>query len=636
MSSHQVPTTRRRTALLALGALGVVYGDIGTSPLYALREALSGHAGHGAVAPTPDNVIGILSLIIWSLLTLISGKYLSLVMRADNDGEGGMLALLALGFPGPVRAGKAMSQRSRTMMVLALLGTAFLFGEGIITPAISVLSAVEGLKVAAPGLGHAIVPITVAILVGLFSIQHRGTGKVGVWFGPITLIWFITIGILGVRGILLNPEVLAAFNPWHALRFLVEHGMASAFTLGGVFLVVTGGEALYADMGHFGRRPIRLAWFTIVLPSLLLNYLGQGALMLSLEPGVNLVSPFHELAPEGFRLPLVILGAMAAVIASQALISGAFSLAMQAVQMGFAPRLSIQHTSESQHGQIYIGPVNRAIMVGSIALVLHFQTSSALAAAYGIAVCLTMFITTILLSQIALRRWHWPVWKTALVCGTFGVIELGFIAANLTKIGQGGWVPLSIGALLLFTMLTWKKGRVVLSGKFSEMSLPLDELVESLSTGGPTRVRGTAVYLSASGGYTPQALLHNLKHNQVLHQKTVILTVQAERTPRVKPEERLDVQELGSGIWRVVARFGFMEQADVPEILASCAEHGLELQPQSISYFLGRETIVATRKNLPLWQARYFALLSRGSQSAMEFFKIPPNRVIELGAQIEL
>ena len=383
--SSTADSSPRRTALLALGALGIVYGDIGTSPLYALREALAGHNGHGALPPTPGNIIGILSLIIWSLLLLISGKYLSVVMRADNQGEGGMMALLALGFTGPVRAGKAMSRRSFTMVVLALLGTAFLFGEGIITPAISVLSAVEGLKVATPAFEKAIVPITVAILVALFSIQSRGTGKVGFLFGPITLVWFITIGILGIRGITLNPEVLASFNPWQALRFLIEHKWESAITLGGVFLVVTGGEALYADMGHFGRRPIRLAWFYVVLPCLLLNYLGQGALMLSAEEPGKIVSPFHQLAPSWFLIPLVILGAMAAVIASQALISGAFSLAMQAVQMGFTPRLSIQHTSESQHGQIYIAPINRAIMVGSIALVLHFQTSSNLAAAYGIA-----------------------------------------------------------------------------------------------------------------------------------------------------------------------------------------------------------------------------------------------------------
>lgn len=358
--------------------------------------------------------------------------------------------------------------------------------------------------------------------------------------------------------------------------------------------------------------------------------------MLSVEDPSKIVSPFHQLAPSWFLFPLVVLGAMAAVIASQALISGAFSLAMQAVQMGFVPRLAIDHTSESEHGQIYIGSVNRAIMAGSIALVLHFQTSSNLAAAYGIAVCLTMFITTILLSQIAMRRWRWTAWKVWTVCGLFGLIELGFIAANLTKVSQGGWVPLSIGAILLFTMLTWKKGRVVLGDKFSEMSLPLDDLVASLGQGGPARVRGTAVYLSASGGFTPQALLHNLKHNQVLHQKTIILTVQSERTPRVDPEERLEVADLGMGLWRVIARFGFMEQADVPAILASCAEHGLVVKPENTSYFLGRETIVATRKNLPYWQARYFALLSRSSQSAMEFFRIPPNRVIELGAQIEL
>lgn len=634
MSSPQDPSPRR-TALLALGALGVVYGDIGTSPLYAFREAMNGHAGTGALVPDSANILGVLSLMIWALITLIAGKYISLVMRADNDGEGGMLALLALGFPGPVRAGKAISRRSFTMVVLALLGTSFLFGEGIITPAISVLSAVEGVKVAATGLEDYIVPITVVILIGLFSIQHRGTGKVGVLFGPITLVWFITIAILGVRGIIQNPSVLAAFNPWHGLKFLLERQWESAVTLGGIFLVVTGGEALYADMGHFGRRPIRIAWFSLVLPSLLLNYLGQGALVLNDPAAVD--SPFHRLAPDWFSLPLVILGALAAIIASQALISGAFSLAMQAVQMGFVPRLSIQHTSESEHGQIYIAPINRAIMIGSITLVLAFRTSSNLAAAYGIAVCLTMCITTLLLSQIAIRRWHWPMGRTLAICGVLATIELSFTAANLTKIAHGGWVPLLIGAVLLFTMLTWKKGRVVLATKFAGMSLPLDDLVKSITLGGgPVRVRGTAIYLASSGGSTPQALLHNLKHNQVLHEKTIILTLQAVRTPRVRARDRLTVTDLGAGLWRVFAHYGFMEQVDVPAVLHDCARYGLKLDPAKTSYFLGRETIVPTSKNLPIWQAKYFALLSRSSQSAMEFFKLPPNRVIELGAQIEI
>ncbi|MCX6879854.1 MAG: potassium transporter Kup [Verrucomicrobia bacterium] len=636
MSNLSEPTTRRK-ALLALGALGVVYGDIGTSPLYGLREALAGHAGHGALVPSPENVVGILSLIIWSLLTLITVKYISVVMRADNDGEGGMLALLALAVPHTAQAGTAVSQRNFVLVVLALLGTSFLFGEGIITPAISVLSAVEGLKVAAPpAMGRAIVPITVAILVGLFSIQHRGTGRVGTFFGPITLVWFISIGILGARGIVLHPGVLAAFNPWHGLLFLLNHGLQSAVTLGGVCLVITGGEALYADMGHFGRNPIRLAWFVVVLPALLLNYLGQGALVLSDPSAETLVSPLHQLAPDWFKLPLVILGAMAAVIASQALISGAFSLAMQAVQMGYLPRLAIKHTSESEHGQIYVPQVNRAIMVGSIALVLVFRTSSNLAAAYGIAVCLTMFITTILLSQIALHRWHWPWWKTVLICGIFMVIEVGFVTSNLLKIKQGGWVPLGIGAVLLLTMLTWKRGRAVLAGKFAEMSLPMEDLIGSLERGGVTRVRGTAVYLSTSVGFAPPALLHNLKHNQVLHDKTIILTIQAVRTPRVTGAARLEVEELGLGVWRVVARYGFMEHPEVPAVLVACAGRGLSCRPDQVSYFLGRETIIPTRRNIPLWQAKYFALLSRGSQSAMEFFKLPPNRVIELGTQIEM
>jgi KUP system potassium uptake protein len=389
-------------------------------------------------------------------------------------------------------------------------------------------------------------------------------------------------------------------------------------------------------MGHFGKNPIRVAWFAVVLPALLLNYLGQGALVLSDPSAETLISPLHQLAPDWFKLPLVILGAMAAVIASQALISGAFSLAMQAVQMGFLPRLAIKHTSESEHGQIFVPQVNRAIMVGSITLVLVFRNSSNLAAAYGIAVCLTMFITTILLSQVTLQRWHWPLWRTLVVCGTFMTIELGFVASNLMKIAQGGWVPLGIGGVLLLTMLTWKRGRAVLAGKFAEMSLPINDLIGSLQRGGVTRVRGTAVYLSTSVGFTPPAMLHNLKHNQVLHQLTLILTIQALRMPRVQEANRLEVEELGMGVWRVVARYGFMEHPDVPAILAGCAAYGLACSADKVSFFLGRETIIPTRRNIPLWQAKYFALLSRGSQSAMEFFKLPPNRVIELGTQIEV
>ena len=616
----------------------MVYGDIGTSPLYALRESMTGPGGHGMVDPSSANVVGILSLIIWALLSLIAVKYISVVMRADNDGEGGLLAMLALAVPQTTKVGTAVNRRSYGLVLLALLGTAFLFGDGIITPAISVLSAVEGLKVAVPGgeLDRWIVPSTVVILLGLFSIQHRGTGRVGALFGPITLVWFITIGVLGLRGILMNPAVLVAVNPWYGLQFLFHHGLDSAVTLGGVCLCITGGEALYADMGHFGRNPIRMAWFAVVLPALLLNYLGQGALILADPSPETLISPLHQLAPDWFKMPLVILGTMAAVIASQALISGAFSLAMQAVQMGYLPRLAIQHTSESEHGQIYVGQVNRAIMVGSIALVLGFKTSSNLAAAYGIAVCLTMLITTLVLCSIARRLWLWPLWKVVLICGTFMIIEISFVLPNMLKVAQGGWVPLLIGGLLMFTMLTWKRGRAILAAKFADMSLPLCDLIESLKRGGAMRAQGTAVYLSLAGGSAPPALLHNLKHNQVLHRVTIILTLQATRTPRVSEEERLEVVDLGSGVWRVVARYGFMEQPNVREILTACGAHGLSCSADKVSFFLGRETILPTNKSLPLWQAKYFALLSRSSQSAMEFFNLPPNRVIELGAQIEV
>lgn len=638
MSTPSESSSRHR-ALLALGALGVVYGDIGTSPLYAFKEAMAGHNGAGVLVPIAANVLGVLSLIIWSLLSLITVKYISVVMRADNDGEGGMMSLLALTVADttkPGKAGKAVNRRSFTLVLMGLLGTSFLFGEGIITPAISVLSAVEGLEVAAPALSHAIIPITVVILLGLFSIQYRGTGKVGILFGPITLLWFISIGVLGLKGILAHPGVLLAFNPLFGLQFLVTHGWESAITLGGVCLVITGGEALYADMGHFGRGPIRLAWWCVVLPALLLNYLGQGALMLADGSQEVMRNPLQYLAPDWFKMPLVLLATMAAVIASQALISGAFSLTMQAAQMGYLPRIAVRHTSEREAGQIYVPQVSRAIMIGSITLVLGFQTASNLAAAYGIAVCLTMSITTVLLSQLARHSWGWPWWKVIVVCGFFLSIELCFVASNLLKIMQGGFVPLLIGAALLVTMLTWKRGRAVLAGKFAVICLPLKDLISSLNRGGVTRVRGAAVFLSASGGTAPPALLHNLKHNQVLHETTVVLTVQSVRSPRVTAAARMEVEELGNGMWRVLVRYGFMEQPDVPQILRDCCKLGLICKPDKVSFFLGRETIVPTNQNIPLWQAKYFALLSRSSQSAMEFFKLPPNRVIELGAQMEI
>jgi KUP system potassium uptake protein len=628
--------TPRRKAILALGALGVVYGDIGTSPLYAFKESMLGHAGHGQMAPVADNVIGILSLLIWSLLLVISIKYVVLVMRADNKGEGGMMSLLALAVPGAGSLGRSAKRKRRgaaALVVLALLGTAFLVGEGIITPAISVLSAVEGLRVVAPGLQSYIVPITVGVLAGLFAIQSRGTGRVGFMFGPITLVWFIALAVLGIRGILLHPEVLAAFNPWYGLKFMVGHGWETAYTLGGVCLVITGGEALYADMGHFGKGPIRLAWWTVVLPALVLNYLGQGALVLH-EHAV--VSPLHELAPGWFRVPFLILGTMAAVIASQAMISGSFSITMQAVRMGFLPRIAIRHTSESEQGQIFVPLVNRTLMLGSIGLVLAFKTSSNLAAAYGLAVCLTMSITTVLFSHLALRRWRWPWWKVAPICGLLLLVESCFVGSNLLKLFNGGYVPMVIGVALLTTMLTWKRGRAALAEKFARICIPLGDLLNSLARGGAARVRGTAVFLTPNAGTAPPALLHNLKHNRVLHETTVILSIHNEQVPHVAERDRVEAEELGKGIWRVTAHYGFMEQPDVPAVLAACKPFGLACKLEQVSFFLGRETVVATNQRLPLWQAQYFAFLSRSSQSAMAFFRIPPNRVVELGAQIEI
>ncbi len=620
----------RYTAALAIGALGVVYGDIGTSPLYALRECFHGPQ---AIEVSKGNVLGVLSLVFWSLIVIVSIKYLAFVLRADNKGEGGILALLALAFP--ERNPSQATRLTKLMVVLGLFGTALLYGDGMITPAISVLSAVEGLNVATSFFEPYIIPITVGILVALFLVQRFGTGKVGGIFGRVTIVWFLALAVLGIKGIVLSPGVLAAVNPLYGFHFFLENGSKAFVVLGAVFLVVTGGEALYADMGHFGRRPILLAWFWIVLPALLLNYFGQGALLL--ENPVAAENPFYLLAPKWSIYPLVALATSATVIASQALISGAFSLTMQAVQLGYYPRLRIEHTSSMERGQIYIPQVNWFLMFACSGLVVGFRSSSNLAAAYGIAVTMTMIITTVLFYFAARRLWHWSPAKALVICAPFLVIELAFFGANALKIAHGGWFPLAIG-LAIFTLLsTWKTGRQILGERLQRATVSLSYFFADVAAHATHRVKGTAIFLSGRRGTVPLSLLHNLKHNKVLHQRIVFLTIVSHENAHVEEENRLEVEDFKNGFYRVIGNYGFMEDPDVPELLKKCGAKGLDLNPDEISYFLSKETLIPTRAHgMAMWREVLFAVMSRNATSAASFFKLPPNKVVELGMQVEI
>lgn len=622
------PTNRRYLYVLSLGALGVVYGDIGTSPLYALRECFK--AEHG-VAPSPDNILGVLSLIFWSLVIVISLKYLIFVMRADNRGEGGILALMSLA---RTRETGSTSMRRAFLIALGLFGSALLYGDGMITPAISVLSAIEGLEIAAPGLTPYVAPITVIVLIVLFVVQRVGTAKVGAMFGPIMLVWFAILAILGVIHIVREPHVLTAVLPTHAVTFFLRNHIHGFLVLGAVFLVVTGGEALYADMGHFGARPIRIAWFTVVFPSLLLNYFGQGALMLHTK---NIEHPFFEMAPEWARLPLIVLATVAASIASQAVISGAFSLTRQAVQLGYIPRIQIRHTSAREIGQIYIPSVNWLLMIAAIALVMAFQQSSDLAAAYGVAVTATMAITTALLAVVARDRWGWSTTAILALVIPLLIIDLAFFSANIIKIFEGGWFPLAVGVMVFTLMTTWNRGRIILSERLREQSVAMDDFLRDLAKGNIPRVPGTAVFMSRSAEGVPTTLLHNIKHNKVVHKRVIIITVIIEETARLGDDERYEWRTLGNGVYRLILRFGFMEEPDLPATLERIEKPPFALNPMAISYFLGRETLVATRRpGMALWRERLFAQMIRNSSSAAGFFCLPTNQVIELGAQIEM
>jgi KUP system potassium uptake protein len=624
---------------LTLTAIGVVYGDIGTSPLYSVRECFFGEHG---VTPTPENVLGVLSLIIYSLVVVISIKYVAIVMRADNQGEGGILALTALVPPRNTPTGWAERRGADRLLVtrpglilLGIFGAALLYGDGMITPAISVLSAVEGLRLVTPLFDPYVVPISVVILIALFVMQRFGTHRVGGFFGPVMVLWFCTIAVLGVHSIVQAPRVFGAIDPRHALTFFHTHGIAGFTVLGAVFLVVTGGEALYADMGHFGKQPIRFAWYSLVLPALLLNYFGQGA-QLILNPRAA-EQPFFFLAPTWALLPLVVLATAATIIASQALISGAFSLTRQAIQLGYAPRLDVEHTSSHEMGQVFVPQVNAALAIGTISIVIGFASSSALAAAYGIAVTMTMVITALLLHVVATERWHWPKPLAFCVTAIFLSVDLSFFGANLLKVVHGGWLPLVVGTLIFTLMTTWKTGRRIMAERITARALPLEQFMAAVTTVPPIRVPGTAVFMTASPRGTPPALAHNLRYNKILHEHVVVLTVSTAQTPYVSITDQVSVESLGCGIYNVRIQYGFMQDPNVPETLMLARTGGLAIDEGDVTYFLGRETIIVTRRRgMAMWREKLFVLMARNAVRATAYFRLPPERVVELGVQVEM
>jgi KUP system potassium uptake protein len=615
---------------LVVGAIGVVFGDIGTSPLYTLKEAFTPH--YGLVA-NHDTVLGILSLIFWALMIVVTLKYVTIIMRADNEGEGGIMALMALAqrtLPKGSRSGYAVG-------ILGIFGASLFFGDGVITPAITTLSAIEGLEVAAPQLHAYIVPITLLVLVALFATQRFGTAKVGKVFGPITLVWFASLAAIGLLNIRHTPEVLQAFNPLWAVRFFMEHGWHGIFILGAVVLAVTGGEALYADMGHFGAKPIRYGWYFFVLPSLMLNYLGQGALLLEHPEAAK--NPFYLGVPEWALYPMIVLATAAAVIASQAVITGAYSVARQAMQLGYIPRMLIKHTSKETIGQIYIPAINWTLMVAVIALVLMFRTSTALASAYGVSVSGTMLIDTLLLALVARTMWpkarHWVL----PLCVLFAIVELAFLVANGVKFLDGAWFPVVLGIIVFTVLRTWRRGRELLHAEIRKEGIQLDTFLPGLMLAPPTRVPGTAIFMTAQTGVVPHALLHNLKHNKVLHERNVFLTVETMNVPHAPKEKRLKIESIGGeDFYRVVIKFGFMETPDVPlALMRSCDKGGIHFDPMDTTYFASRETVIASRhRGMPFWRDKLFAVMHRNAAPATGFFRIPSNRLVELGAQVEI
>ncbi|MCW3835550.1 potassium transporter Kup [Sphingomonas canadensis] len=611
---------------LALGAIGIVFGDIGTSPLYAFRETF---AGHHPLTLDQLHIMGVISLMFWSMMAVVTLKYVVVIMRADNKGEGGSLALLAL-----ISGSGSEKRWTAGIVLLGVFATALFYGDSMITPAVSVLSAVEGIAVAAPNLSGLIVPFAVAILVLLFSIQRTGTSRVGALFGPIMMLYFLVIATLGVLSFIKTPEVLWALDPLYAVAFFADDPLAAFLALGSVVLAVTGAEALYADMGHFGRKPIRVSWLWFVLPALMCNYMGQGALLM--RDAAALKSPFYNLAPEALQLPLVGVATMAAIIASQAVISGAFSVTQQAIQLGFIPRLRIEHTSAATAGQIYIPIVNWALMVMVILLVLTFQTSSNLTAAYGIAVTGAMFIDNCLLAVVLFSLWKWQKRYALPLLALFFTVDLAYFAANLTKVPDGGWFPLLVGFIVFTLLTTWSKGRKLMLQRLRESAMPIKIFIDSAANSA-TRVPGTAVFMTSTPEGVPHALLHNLKHNKVLHERVILLTVKISDSPFVPDEKRMQIEDLGKGFHRMVLKYGFMQEADVPAALKQVNDCGAEFRMMDTSFFLARQTLLpSSRPGMMIWREKLFAWMLRNAESAMEFFKLPTNRVVELGSQVEI
>jgi KUP system potassium uptake protein len=611
---------------LSLGSLGVVYGDIGTSPLYAFREAVVAASEAGAV--TRANVLGVLSLILWALIIVVTLKYVLILLRADNNGEGGTLSLMALAFRG-------LGRRTQLVFLIGVVGASMFLGDSVITPAISVLSAVEGLKVAIPASQHLVLPLTVAILIALFAVQRRGTAKVAAFFGPIMVVWFATLAVSGLVHISDDPGVLAAIDPSYAVRFLLDHGRIGLVTLGLVFLAVTGGEALYADLGHFGRKPIQYAWLGFVLPSLVLNYFGQGALVLANPAAIE--NPFYRLMPEPLLLPMVALATAATVIASQAVITGAFSLVRQAIQLGLLPRLTIQHTSETRSGQIFIPRVNSLLLVGVLLLVGMFHTSSALASAYGIAVTMTMVVDGLLAFIVIWSLWRWSFWSTFFLVAPLVLVDTTFFAANLLKLFEGAWAPLLFGIGMVLLILTWQRGSRLLAQKNRRIEVPLETLLKSLEKKPPHTVPGTAVFLTSDPDFAPTALLHNLKHNKVLHEHNVVLTIVTADTPRATDEERVQMRQITPRFSLVALRFGYMETPNVPKALAIARKHGWQFDIMSTSFFLSRRALKpAAQSGMPRWQDRLFIALAKSASDASDFFQIPTGRVVEVGTQVTI
>ena len=622
-------TSKTRVYTLALAALGVVFGDIGTSPLYTMREIFAG--AHHPLLLTQDNVFGILSLVFWSLIMIVCVKYLAFILRADNRGEGGIMALLALA--SRVVAGDPRKQFA--LMMVGIIGACLFFADGMITPAISVMSAVEGLEVAAPALHTYVTPITLVIIFILFWMQSKGTGVIGAFFGPVMILWFSTLGILGIMSIAQNPSVLWALSPTYAFSFFEANPLIAFIALGTVVLAVTGTEAIYADMGHFGLKPIRMAWFTLVLPALVLNYFGQGALILRDANAIK--NPFYLLAPEWLLYPLIGLATVATVIASQAVISGTFSVSRQALQLGFLPRMQIEHTSEREKGQIYMPRINWGLMLAVMALVIGFGSSGNLAAAYGIAVTGDMVIATLLAAVVFRKVWGWSLWSTGLLVSLFLVVDLAFFSANLLKIMDGGWFPILIGIIIFTVMSTWRRGRALLLEKLKKDAMALEPFIEAIAAHPPTRVPGNAIFLTQNPDGVPHSLLHNLKHNKVLHERVVLLTVKIEDIPHTEEEDRVEVEDLSHGFYRVLVHYGFKDEPDVPAELDLCRERGLDLDTMSTSFFIGKESLIATRdSDMAYWRGKLFVGMFRNADSITNHFNLPPNRVVELGAQMTL